>query len=440
MAVSARNKSRVFVIGSNLFCTFGLGHSTPIRKLTEIKDIDRICNIYSSYSYTIYSDDDYKNIWSVGRNTHGQCGRKGNSELFEKITFFEENQINIKKICVSSVGCSTFFITKDNKVYCCGSNKHHKLGLQQEDIPQIIKNQNQSDSKEWKGENQFEPILISQLTDVIDVKPTWSFSIALCKSDDYRIVIIIDNWCRLFMVPDDIKSLLIMLTKFSKVYSTIFSAHGHGDKYEKKKYFGWKEIDSLSDKNIIKINVGDTHSNYLGADGVVYACGDNSNGQCGLGCHIKKLNVPTEIGYFREHGIKIVDIVSTFFHSLALDTNGKVYSWGSNNYGQCGVGRSNYIRAPVLVEDLKEYKVDLIRCALHNSYCRTVCGKHFLWGINRRNECLTFDGEYNKDLLKPVYDDQLRPHRIDLIVKEKCCTQKIIDVYPSNSGLSIMVE
>ena len=110
MAVSAGNKSRVFVIGYNQYGKFGSGHNTLLSKLTEIKS--GITNIYSSDEFTIYSDDDYKNVWSVGRNDYGQCGRKGNSELFQKITFFEQNQINIKKICISAVGGCTFFIIK----------------------------------------------------------------------------------------------------------------------------------------------------------------------------------------------------------------------------------------------------------------------------------------------------------------------------------------
>ena len=76
-----------------------------------------------------YSDDDYKNIWSVGTNAYEQCGREGDSKILQAITFFEENQINIKKVCVSHVGSSTFFITKDNRVYGCGSDQADQLGL-----------------------------------------------------------------------------------------------------------------------------------------------------------------------------------------------------------------------------------------------------------------------------------------------------------------------
>ena len=131
----------------------------------------------------------------------------------------------------------------------------------------------------------------------------------------------------------------MVLTKINEVYSTIFTAHGHGDKYEQNEHLDWKEIESLSDKDVIKIGVGEGNSVYLGSDGVVYACGFNFGGECGLGRKMRKTNVPTEIRYFRKRGINIVDIATAFSHSLALDATGKVYSWGENAGGQCGVRR-----------------------------------------------------------------------------------------------------
>ena len=124
---------------------------------------------------------------------------------------------------------------------------------------------------------------------------------------------------------------------------------------------------------------------------------------------------------------------------MALDTNGRVYAWGFNNRGQCGVGHKNSIRVPVLVEDLREYEVDLIRCGYSMAYCRTVCDKHFVWGINDDNECCTFDADYDDDIQKFLYKDRHLPHRIDLVIKEKCDTNKIIDVYPGYYCLKIIV-
>ena len=91
------------------------------------------------------------------------------------------------------------------------------------------------------------------------------------------------------------------------------------------KCFGWKKIESLRDKNVIKISVGRENSVYLASDGFVHAGGQNLNAECGLGLDIADVNVPTVTEYFRKRGIKIVDIETAFDHSLALDVNGKVH-------------------------------------------------------------------------------------------------------------------
>ena len=49
-------------------------------------------------------------------------------------------------------------------------------------------------------------------------------------------------------------------------------------------------------------------------------------------------------------------------------------------------------------------------------------------GANEVNECLTFDAKYHDEGDAFVYDDQYSPHRIDIIIKDKCCTQKIVDI------------
>ena len=76
------------------------------------------------------------------------------------------------------------------------------------------------------------------------------------------------------------------------------------------------------------------------------------------------------------------------------------------------------IFVPTLIEDLKDYVVDRIMAGHNHSYCRTSCGKHFLFGSNENNECITFD---DRNKVK-------KPHRIDEIVKEKCNVQSIVDV------------
>ena len=78
--------------------------------------------------------------------------------------------------------------------------------------------------------------------------------------------------------------------------------------------------------------------------------------------------------------------------------------------------------------------MDLVRCGYNMSYCRTKCGKHFIWGQNDDNECMTYDESHN-------YEDALIPHRIDDIIMEQLeDISNIFDVYPGYYSTQIIVE
>jgi len=55
-----------------------------------------------------------------------------------------------------------------------------------------------------------------------------------------------------------------------------------------------------------------------------------------------------------------ISITSGWHHSCALTSNGLVYCWGFNQYGQCGVTSMNRITAPVLVSFLLPEKIQSI--------------------------------------------------------------------------------
>ena len=63
MSSSNSDKSRLFVIGYNRYDEFGLNRTSAVRQLTQTFESYTISKIHSSVMYTVYSDDDYKNIY-----------------------------------------------------------------------------------------------------------------------------------------------------------------------------------------------------------------------------------------------------------------------------------------------------------------------------------------------------------------------------------------
>jgi alpha-tubulin suppressor-like RCC1 family protein len=109
----------------------------------------------------------------------------------------------------------------------------------------------------------------------------------------------------------------------------------------------------------------------------------NGFGELGLG-HTKndKNMVPTIISAFRETNSKISQIATGAYHNLVKDSAGRVFSWGWNRYGQCGLKKGDFITTPTLIY---EGVVD-VKCGANHSLVVTEDGKYFLFGRNEHNE------------------------------------------------------
>ena len=134
---------------------------------------------------------------------------------------------------------------------------------------------------------------------------------------------------------------------------------------------------------------------------------------------------------FTDYRIKIIDIANGCYHNLVLDDQGRIYSFGYNLTGQCGDGSTDRVRVPKLIETLKDYEVVEIKCGTHMSYCRTKCGKNFLWGSNGDNECMNSASSVSSVKI---------PYQIDDAVKNQCNAESIVRVFPGYACTKIIVS
>jgi alpha-tubulin suppressor-like RCC1 family protein len=107
--------------------------------------------------------------------------------------------------------------------------------------------------------------------------------------------------------------------------------------------------------DIIAVSAGDYHSLILNSQGQVFSFGENYKGQLGAGSLRQKLiTIPTLIRR-REIG-QIMAISAGSIHSLILNSQGQVFSFGSDEEGQLGIGyeeESEYYPAPVRIRALE---------------------------------------------------------------------------------------
>ena len=94
------------------------------------------------------------------------------------------------------------------------------------------------------------------------------------------------------------------------------------------------------------ISAGDAHTVALKTDGSVWAWGDNGDGQLGDGSIIAKLT-PVPVSGLSSG---VTAIAAGGLHTLALKSDGSVWAWGYNNYGQLGDGSTLDKHTPVQVK------------------------------------------------------------------------------------------
>lgn len=86
----------------------------------------------------------------------------------------------------------------------------------------------------------------------------------------------------------------------------------------------------MAGKTISQISSGDGHTIALSMDGKVYAWGDNAGGQLGDGT-VNNSNVPVAVktNGTDMDGKTIVQVSAGDEHTIALDTEGNIYEWGT---------------------------------------------------------------------------------------------------------------
>jgi Regulator of chromosome condensation (RCC1) repeat len=132
---------------------------------------------------------------------------------------------------------------------------------------------------------------------------------------------------------------------------------------------------------ITKIACGENHSLALASNGTVWAWGWNAYGQIGNRSY-NGSNVPVQVSLpSLPSGVTMTSISCGELHSLALASNGTVWAWGWNAYGQLGNGFDNYgSNIPVQVSIPSGFIITKIAGWGYHSLALASNGTVWAWG------------------------------------------------------------
>ena len=415
------NEGKVYTWGNNISGQLGNGTNIDSNVPICISDISENVlngkNIVEMQSdgFTMIAIDNEGKIYTWGDNWNGQLGNGTDVEYSNEpqcISDLEGNALNGKNIVeVQSDGSTKIAIDNEGKVYTWGKNRYGQLG--------------NGTGGEYGNYNNV-PICISDIPDnalngknIVEVQSDDSTMIAIdnegkiytwgynyygqlgngtdveysnepqCISDLEGNAL---NGKNIVEVQSD-GSTMIAIDNEGKVYTWGNGPLGNGtEEFYSNKPICISDIDgnALKEKNIVEVQSNEYVITALDNEGRVYTWGDNSFGQLGNGTEEFYSNVPICISDIPGNELKgknIVEIQNDDDTIIVLDSEGKVYTWGYNYYGQLGNGTNENSNVPISITDNKDVK-------LYNKKIKTV--KKFRLGSQNHISYITQEGElYN---------------------------------------------
>ena len=157
--------------------------------------------------------------------------------------------------------------------------------------------------------------------------------------------------------------------------------------------FSYLSVFTMIMDDVLSVSAGDCHTMAIKTDGNLWSCGDNSSGQLGDGTESDRYSF-----------VKVMDDVLSvsagYYHTMAIKTDGSLWAWGDNFYEQLGNGTTTHSDSPVKIMD----DVLSVSAGRYSTIVIKSDNSLWAWGYNLNGE-LGDGTTTHRDLPVKIMDD-----------------------------------
>ena len=170
----------------------------------------------------------------------------------------------------------------------------------------------------------------------------------------------------LFLAEESNHTKKAILKSNRTVYTFGFNDYGQlGNRSNSSRNSPVPVVDNNGDivEDIIAVSCGGEHTAILKSDGTIYTFGRNDYGQLGSGYSYQNSNIPLKVEYIYEDGLglsnigkDVIAVSCGYSHTLILKSDGTVISFGRNFDGELGFSSPNlpYEEFPKLIPGVSD--------------------------------------------------------------------------------------
>ena len=263
-------------------------------------------------------------MYTCGQNSYGELGHEHSEERFfpEKVKFLVGR--NLARIAAGNE--HTAVLTDTGEVFTCGYNDSGQCGLG----------------------------TVGRVTSLRRIE---------ALQDKGVVNLVSSNGCEH----------LVAVSEDGEVYTCGYNARGQLGHGTKTQVIVPRIIDSLATRRVIKVACSYYHTIIATDEDEIFACGRNDFGQLGVGTREEMLR-PEPVPFFADKGA-VLSLACGQYHTLVSTTQGGVYAFGKNDYGQLGIETREPRHVPHLVaEPLDEAIVTHLACGYYHT-CAVTSGE-----------------------------------------------------------------